>query len=1029
MGARRIALVLALFAGCGLSATFASARSPPRQSVALDLPSTSLSSALAALARRFRVDLLVDQNLTRGRMSVAVRGRFSIDEALRRMLWGSGLGFRRTSDGVIVLYAVPTDEPDDPGAVAEILVVGRRTQNADIRRTQNDIQPYRVLARREISDAHRDDVDGLLRSRETQNAQIASASQDPIGRSGSNQSEISLRGLGSAQTLILVDGRRLPGLPTLSTSFQQPDVNGIPLGAIERIETLPSTAGGIYGPGATGGVVNIVLRRDYHGAELKLASGITGRGDAGRLRLEGRIGFTSGDGRTDAMVFAGYSLGDALLAGDRVFLQDARARALSNSPSAYLARYPVGNGINVFSASGNLVLDPSLGGASLGSTVTSLPLSGGGAPALIANAGKIVTTLPDDTSGARADLLARPTIYSGILNVRHRFGTSFEAFADLLYMRNEGRSVARLVQLATPIDADAPGNPFGQPIILSYPLPGATERNRTVISTLRATGGVLVDVSHKWRASLDYSWAVASYDMRANLVRPSSDFSAALGSGQPGSGGLPALDPLGDPAGFLTALPSSLVSTTISLHRVNRASEAALRLAGPVARLPGGPLTVTLLGSLRREDVPSAPTRVSSPGLMFATAPAAGFGQSTRSGYAELRAPLLPSDARLAFLRGLEFQLAVRFDAQKTVVPANLNGASQADDGTTALRRNAAVYTAGLRFRPRPWMMLRASIATGRLPPSVDQVGFSSNTIGGYDAFGIGDPKRSGRLIGTEGDFTYLAGGSPALRSERARSLSVGIVLNPDARRAPRVSLDATHIDKHGEISTVYSSNPGYFVAHEALYPGRIQRAPLTASDRAAGFAAGRIIGIDTRALNGGRTMVDALDLQVDWQLSTDIGTFSVGTKVTWEPGLRRRKAADLPLVNLVDFADGPLAWRGSAGLGWANGPFSLGLFGQYFGSYRVANSTFNATARNPQVVAYQGASAIPAQTYLDFSASRRFVVGRGAGPVRSIEVSFGILNLFDHQPPIVANPDAQGYSTYGDPRGRRFELAAVAGF
>jgi outer membrane receptor protein involved in Fe transport len=999
----------------------------------VDIPRTSLSAALAELARRFRIDLVADQALTRGRMSSAVRGRLSVDQALWRLLAGSGLEFRRTSDGVIVLYAASPEDPFDAGAVAEILVIGRRTQNADIRRTENDIQPYRVVAAREIADAHRDDVDGLLRSRETQNTQIASASQDPFGRSGSNQSEINLRGLGPAQTLILVDGRRMPALPTIATSFQQPDINGIPLGAIERIETLPSTAGGIYGPGAIGGVVNIVLRRDYHGADLKITSGMTGRGDAARLRLEGRIGLTSGDGATDAMLFASYSQGSRLRAGDRDFLQDSRLRALSNSRSSYLARYPAGNGINVFSADGDLVLDPGLGGASLGATVTSLSLTISGTPAdraaaLVANAGTIITALPDDTSGARSDLLARPTIYSGIVNLRHRFGRSIEGFADLLYLRNEGRSVARAALPITLIDADAPGNPFGQPIILSFPLPGVTQANQTIVSTLRVTGGVLIDVSHNWRASIDYSRAVASYDLLSNQVRPNGDFADALGSGQPGAGGLPVLDPIGDPAGFVASLPRYLQSTTVSLHRINRSSEAAVRLAGPLFNLPGGALTLTMVGSLRREDIPSSATSFSTPGSPSGASPTPAFEQSTRSGYAELRAPVIPRDANTAFLRGLELQLAVRFDAQKTIVPANLLRVPP-DDAKTEVHRDAVVYTAGLRFYPRAWVMLRGSIATGRLPPAIEQIGFSTNTIGGYDAFGIGDPKRGGRLIGTEGNFIYMSGGSPTLRSERARSVSLGIVLNPDGRRGPRVSLDATHIEKQGEISTVYSSNPRYFVANEALYPGRIMRAPLTASDIAAGYTAGRIIGIDTRALNSGRTSLDALDLQIDWQIPTDVGAFSARAKVTWEPRLERRKASDLPLVNLADYADGPLAWRGNASLGWVDGPLSLGFFAQYFGSYRVANSTFNATARNPKVVAFQGKSNVPAQVYVDFNASRRFVTSGWAGPVRSIEVSLGILNLLDRQPPIIANPDAQGYSTYGDPRGRRFELSVSAGF
>lgn len=1034
MGARSVVLILALLAGCGLSATAASARAPPRQSLQADIPRTSLSAALAQLARRYGVDLIVDQKLIGGRMSTAVRGRFSVDEALHRLLAGSSLDYRRTPDGVIVLLAASTEDPADAGAVADILVVGRRTQNADIRRSENDIQPYRVVTAREIGEAHRDDVDGLLRSRETQDTQISSASQDPFGRSGSNQSEINLRGLGSGQTLILIDGRRMPPLPNVGTSLQQPDINGIPLGAIERIETLPATAGGIYGPGATGGVVNIVLRRDYHGADLKLTTGITDRGDAVRLRVEGRIGLASADGNTDAMLYASYSEGSRLLAGDRDFLERSRLLALSNSPNAYLARSPAGNGINVFSADGNLVLDPSLGGISLGSNVTSLPLSApatpaGRATALVANAGKIISTLPDDTSGIRSDLLARPTIYSGIANVRHRFGTAFEAFVDLLYLRNQGKSVARVSQPIALIDADAPGNPFAQPIILSYPLPGVNEQNATETSTLRATAGLLIDVTHNWRASIDYSWAVASYDFLSNQIRVSGDFYDTLGTGQPGPGGLPALDPLGDPNGFIAALPRYLVGSTITLHRIDRTSEAAMRLAGPLFDLPGGPLTLTLLGSLRRETVPASALAVVSSGSPPQTSPSPGFGQSTRSGYFELRAPLLASDSKLAVLRGLELQLAIRFDSQKTRVPANLSGPFLGDTSTMELQRDAAVYTAGLRFYPQPWLMLRGSVATGRLPPSVDQIGFTTHTLGIYDAFGIGDPKRGGRPIGTEGKFTYLSGGSPDLLSELARSISVGIVFNPDGHRGPRVSLDATRIEKRGEISTVYTGSPGYFVANEALYPDRIQRAPLTSSDIAAGFTAGRIIAIDTRAINGGRTTVDAVDLQIDWQIPTDIGEFSARTKVTWEPRLERRKAEDIPPVNLVDFADGPLSWRGNASLGWVNGPMSLGLFAQYFGSYRAANSTFNATAINPKLVAYQGMPNIPAQVYLDFSASRRFVTSGWAGPVRSVQVTLGVMNILDRQPPIVANPDSQGYSTYGDPRGRRFELSVSAGF
>ncbi len=90
----------------------------------------------------------------------------------------------------------------------------------------------------------------------------ATGSQNSAG--SGNQSAINLRGLGTSQTLVLVDGRRIPSI-SLSGTFAQGDINGIPLSLVERIEVLPATASGIYGGGATGGVINIITRRGLFG--------------------------------------------------------------------------------------------------------------------------------------------------------------------------------------------------------------------------------------------------------------------------------------------------------------------------------------------------------------------------------------------------------------------------------------------------------------------------------------------------------------------------------------------------------------------------------------------------------------------------------------------------------------------------------------------------------------------------------------------------------------------------------------------
>ncbi|WP_043740380.1 TonB-dependent receptor [Luteimonas sp. J29] len=92
-------------------------------------------------------------------------------------------------------------------------------------------------------------------------------------RSGSTAqatADIDLRGIGSDRTLVLVDGRRAPYAPSTGTSA---DLNTIPLAAVERIEVLSDGASAVYGSDAIGGVVNIILRKDFDGAEFRYGRG------------------------------------------------------------------------------------------------------------------------------------------------------------------------------------------------------------------------------------------------------------------------------------------------------------------------------------------------------------------------------------------------------------------------------------------------------------------------------------------------------------------------------------------------------------------------------------------------------------------------------------------------------------------------------------------------------------------------------------------------------------------------------------
>ncbi|MDN3653185.1 TonB-dependent receptor [Thalassotalea ponticola] len=91
------------------------------------------------------------------------------------------------------------------------------------------------------------------------------------GSSAQSQATINLRGAGSARTLVLLDGKRLPGSPTLGG--QSANLNAIPMAAVERIEILTNGASSTYGSDAMAGVVNIILKKNYEGLEFTVGAG------------------------------------------------------------------------------------------------------------------------------------------------------------------------------------------------------------------------------------------------------------------------------------------------------------------------------------------------------------------------------------------------------------------------------------------------------------------------------------------------------------------------------------------------------------------------------------------------------------------------------------------------------------------------------------------------------------------------------------------------------------------------------------
>jgi len=135
---------------------------------------------------------------------------------------------------------------------------------------------------------------------------------------GSGSATISLRGLGAQRTLVLIDGRQV--IAGLSGGA---DIDAIPIAAVERIEILTAGASAIYGSAAIGGVVNVILKKNYQGAQFSADYGISDHDDGQRKGLHFLFGHTSDKG--SIMAGIDYNKQDSVLQAHRDFSRDAKS--------------------------------------------------------------------------------------------------------------------------------------------------------------------------------------------------------------------------------------------------------------------------------------------------------------------------------------------------------------------------------------------------------------------------------------------------------------------------------------------------------------------------------------------------------------------------------------------------------------------------------------------------------------------------------------------------------------------------------
>jgi iron complex outermembrane receptor protein len=182
-------------------------------------------------------------------------------------------------------------------------------------------------------------MQGVTRTEDLLNSlpQVMAGQSSGVSNGSTGTATVNLRGLGSARTLVLVDGRRvMPGDPASPVT----DLNFIPSPLIERVDVLTGGASAVYGSDAVAGVVNFIMMKNFEGVRLDAQVGeyehnnddsfIQGLNkakgfsppngsvwDGRQTQIYAIAGVNSSDGKGNATVYAGYRSVQAVLESAR----------------------------------------------------------------------------------------------------------------------------------------------------------------------------------------------------------------------------------------------------------------------------------------------------------------------------------------------------------------------------------------------------------------------------------------------------------------------------------------------------------------------------------------------------------------------------------------------------------------------------------------------------------------------------------------------------------------------------------------
>jgi len=764
--------------------------------------------------------------------------------------------------------------------------------------------------------------------------QVQQTSAQAVGAGTGGAAFADLRGLGANKTLVLLNGRRIANSAFDSSA---PDLNMIPFAAIERVEVLRDGASALYGTDAISGVINFITRKDYRGGTITL--GMDSPQHAGGATHSANIGFGMGDFQKDGINvfgFVDFQKQNAIRSGQRDYFD----KKFSTSSTTYPGTYLGPSNTQATNADGSLKFDSK--GNPVWTPIAFTPFS---APAC--DTGNVYLRgapyqCGENTSGF-IDYIPQSQRLSGLLKAsvklteNHTLG--FEAFVSQSRVNSHIAPVpfGSLYMLSsspyypghgvTPLPPDGRTlnpNQLGQPGVANND--ALNLKFRDVFNGYREDDNT--STQGRFSANLEGNAFDWDYNVAATLnTNHVQDYLAhgysnidviAPTDTDPNSAtyGLPVLSNLINPFGQQTPAGLALLTSAAKQGVVLYGTGTVQTLDGHASHelgdwlKTGRPAAIAIGAEARAErflqkaNSEYAAQVIASTGIDPAT-----FNSGHRRVYAAF------TELNVPVLKTLDITAAVRYD-------------HYSDFGSTTNPKFS------FRYQPSKAILLRGSFSKGFRAPSLYELNAAQtygNSGGGQNDpvnCPAGTPINDKSGVVCDNQFEILTGGNSALKPERSKNATLGIVLEPITNFTAEV--DLYNITFTNQISTLPDETlftPEGLARFPGNYHYNSNGELSTDGTQCPGAQCGYV---DELNQNLGGVRTNGLDFALGYKMNAgSMGRVTFDLQSTW---VHKYEYELVPgegyTQNVGVFSNGSpvFRWQHNGTIGWNLDPFAVGL-------------------------------------------------------------------------------------------------------